>query len=58
MLSGAKIRISEQNTKFIWIFSSVSIFGEARDTKKERMNALILIKFFVRRKINVADDAR
>ena len=58
MLSGAKIRISEQNTKFIWIFSSVSIFGEARDTKKERMNALFFYFFLVCPKINVADDAQ
>jgi hypothetical protein len=31
---GAKVRLSEQNAKFIWIFSSKSTFDEVKIIKK------------------------
>ena len=39
---GAKVRLSERKTKFIWIFPSGSTFDEAKDTKKACKSEAIL----------------
>jgi len=59
MYDGAKIRISEQKNKFYLIFfSSVNIFGEARDTKKRANERSFFGKLFVLPDFNAADGAR
>ena len=53
MILRAKIRISERKCKYICNFPSVSIFGEAKVTKK-RANRLAVRPLFVSRAHNRA----
>ena len=37
--AGAKVRISERKTKYIWVFPSGSTFDEVKGTKKLRIKS-------------------
>ena len=43
LISVTKIRLSERKTKFIWLFPSVSIFGEAKVAIKLAKNQIYLV---------------
>ena len=46
MFLPAKIQISEQNTKFIWIFSSESIFSRSEKIVQIERKTKIIWNFF------------